>query len=227
MRDIRQGVRIALERRQMPALMPDNDVVMVGRQREVAITVDLPGRYWLWNSRDVSGDLKQFDCRVVGISPRAVALVAPIRGSVGEWVSADIEHFGRLDGGIGRLLDHRGFVMHIATTAEERTRLATKIEWYDKYRNSEVPDRRTHPRSMVEYPFSTLLLADGAVMSCLVIDLSACGVAVLADIAPEIGTVLAVGKVIGRVSRHLSRGFAVNFVDVQELRIVEELVFRK
>ena len=213
----------------MPGLMSDNDVATVGRQREAGITVDLPGRYWLWNSRDVDGDLKQFACRVVGISPHAVALVAAVRGSVGEWVSADIEHFGRLDGGIERPLDHRGFVMHIVATAEERRRLATKIEWYDKYRNFEVTDRRTHPRSAAEAPFSfsTLLLADGAVMSCLVIDFSASGAAVSADIVPEIGTVLAVGKVIGRVNRHLPGGFAVGFVDEQELRIVEQLVFCK
>ena len=211
----------------MPSLMPANDVVVVGRQREAGITVDLPGQYWLWNSRDVGGDLKQFACRVISISLHAVALVVPVRGSVGEWVSADIEHFGRLDGEIGRLLDHRGFVIHIVATAEERRRFATKIEWYDKYRNLEVADLRAHPRSVVESPFSTLLLSDGAVMSCLVIDFSASGAAISADIVPEIGTVLAVGKVIGRVNRHFPEGFAVDFVFEQELKNVEKLVFCK
>jgi hypothetical protein len=214
---------IALELRQMPSPMPDNDVA--GRQREAGITVDLPGRYWLWNSRDLGGDLKQFACRVIDISPQAMVLVAPVRGSIGEWVSAEIEHFGRLDGAIGRPLDHRGFVMNILTTAEERRRLTKKIEWYDKYRNSEVPDRRARPRSVAEHPFSTLLLEDGAVMSCLVTDLSASGAAVLADIVPEIGTVLAVGKVIGRVNRHFPGGFAVNFVFLQQPQNVEKLVY--
>jgi hypothetical protein len=216
---------IALELRQMPSPMPDNDAATAGGQREAGIAVDVPGRYWLWNSRDLGGDLKQFACRVIDISPQAMVLVAPVRGSIGEWVSADIEHFGRLDGAIGRPLDHRGFVMNILTTAEERGRLAKKIEWYDKYRNSEVPDRRTRPRSVAEHPFSTLLLEDGAVMSCLVTDLSASGAAVLADIVPEIGTVLAVGKVIGRVNRHFPGGFAVNFVFPQQPQNVEKLVY--
>jgi hypothetical protein len=223
MRDTVSKEEIALELRQMPSPMPDNDVA--GRQREAGIAVDLPGRYWLWNSRDLGGDLKQFACRVIDISPHAMALVAPVRGSTGEWVSADIEHFGRLDGAIRRPLDHRGFVMNILTTAEERGRLAKKIEWYDKYRNSEVPDRRTRPRSAAEHPFSTLLLEDGAVRSCLVTDLSASGAAVLSDIAPEIGTVLAVGKVIGRVNRHFPGGFAVNFVFPQQPQNVEKLVY--
>jgi hypothetical protein len=209
----------------MPSLVPDNDAA--ARQRGAGITIDLPGRYWLWNSRDLGGDLKQFSCRVVSISPQALALVAPVRGAAGEWVSADIEHFGRLDGAIGRTLDHRGFVMNILTTAEERRKLAKKIEWYDKYRNFEVPDRRSRPRSAAEHPFSTLLLADGVVMSCLVTDLSASGAGVLSEVTPEIGTVLAVGKVIGRVTRHFPGGFAVNFVFEQEPQVVEKLVYNK
>jgi len=211
----------------MASLMADDDVVTGGRQREAGLAVDLPGRYWLWNSQDVDGDLKQFACRVINISPHSVALVAPVRGSIGEWVSAEVEHIGRLDGAIGRPLDHRGFVMNILTTAEERRKLATKIDWYNKYRNLEVTDRRARPRSAADHPFSTLLLADGAVMSCLVTDLSACGAAVSADIVPDVGTVLAVGKVIGRVTRHFQGGFAVNFVDVQDPQSVEKLVYRK
>src|SRR5262245_16679180 len=117
--------------------------------------------------------------------------------------------------------------MNILTTAEERKKLATKIGWYDKYRNLEVTDRRARPRSVAEHPFSTILLADGAVMSCLVTDLSACGAAVSAEIVPAIGTVLAVGKVIGRVARHFPGGFAVNFVDMQEPQHIEKLVYRR
>jgi hypothetical protein len=209
----------------MPSLMPDNDAA--GRQRDAGITVDLPGRYWLWNSRDLGGDLKQFTCQVISISSQAVTLVAPVRGSAGEWVSVEIEHFGRLDGAIGRPLDHRGFVLNILTTAEERRKLTKKIAWYDKYRNFEVPDRRARPRSAAEHPFSTLLMADGTVMSCLVTDLSACGAGVLADAVPDIGAVLAVGKVIGRVTRHFPGGFALNFVFEQNPQVVEKLVYNK
>jgi hypothetical protein len=211
----------------MPSPMPDNDAVTVSRRRESGITSNLPGQYWLWNSRDVAAEPKQFACRAISISPHVVALVAPVRGSVGEWVSADIEHFGRLDGGIGRPLDYRGFVMHIVATPDERGRLAAKIDWYKKYKDSEVSDRRTHPRLVVEYPFSTLLLADGSVRSCLVTDFSVCGAGILVDVVPEIGTVLAVGKVVGRVTRHFPGGFAVSFANVQESQTVEELLFCK
>jgi len=64
-------------------------------------------------------------------------------------------------------------------------------------------------------------------MSCFVIDLSISGVAVSADIDPEIGSVLAVGAVVGRVARCFRGGFAVKFVTVQDRVIVEEQVIRK
>ena len=102
-------------------------MMMVSRQRKPGIIIDLPGQYWLWNSRDVVGEPKRLVCRAISISPHAVALVAPVRGSVGEWVSADIDHIGRLHGRIGRPLDHRGFVMQILATTDERVRLAAKI----------------------------------------------------------------------------------------------------
>ena len=68
--------------------------------------------------------------------------------------------------------------------------------------------------------------ADGSVLACFVIDLSVSGAAVSADVVPQIGTVLAVGKVVGRVARYLPGGFAVEFVATQNRHEVESLVIR-
>ena len=48
---------------------------------------------------------------------------------------------------------------------------------------------------------SILTFADGATQDCIVIDMSASGVAVLADVQPPIGFPLAVGACVGRVIR--------------------------
>ena len=63
-------------------------------------------------------------------------------------------------------------------------------------------------------------------MSCLVTDLSASGAAVIVPtLFPKIGTVLAVGKVIGRVNRHFpGRICRFNFVFLQQPQNVEKLV---
>jgi hypothetical protein len=62
---------------------------------------------------------------------------------------------------------------------------------------------------------------------CFVVDISVSGAAVSADIVPRIGTVLAVGKVVGRVVRNIQGGFAVQFVEAQDRQEVEALVIRR
>src|SRR6266511_1028132 len=68
------------------------------------------------------------------------------------------------------------------------------------------------------------MLHDGTTMTCFVIDISVSGAAISADTVPEIATVLAVGKAIGRVVRHFAGGFAVKFVDLHNRDSVEALV---
>jgi hypothetical protein len=68
-----------------------------------------------------------------------------------------------------------------------------------------------------------LLFADGSMRTCFVIDLSVTGAAISGDIVPDVGTVIAVGKIVGRVVRHLEAGFAVKFEDMQDRANVESL----
>jgi hypothetical protein len=117
-------------------------------------------------------------------------------------------------------------VIEIIAPRQERYRLGTKIEWYEKFKNHDVPNQRQHLRIMPKDPYSTLVMADGTTTDCIVLDVSASGVAVSADIIPVIGTPLAVGKVVGRVVRHFRDGFAVHFAQLQELEAIERLIAR-
>jgi hypothetical protein len=212
----------------MPGLLPDSDLVVAKRRHDLRIVVSLPGRYSLANRRNTRGERRQFSCRAVNISSSgALALAVPVQGALGERVLADIEHFGKLEGIIEHLLGERGFVIRIAASDEERRKLADKIDWVEKHKNLEVPDQRTQARYAPNDPYSTLLLADGTVVTCFVIDLSISGAAVSADLVPEIGTVVAVGKVIGRVARHFIGGFAVQFIQEQNRENLEALALRK
>ena len=73
-------------------------------------------------------------------------------------------------------------------------------------------------------PRSAVVLSGGEVLPCLVIDMSASGIAVSADYEPSLGEPLAVGRMVGRVVRRLEVGFAVQFIGSQDLEIVEELM---
>jgi PilZ domain-containing protein len=83
-------------------------------------------------------------------------------------------------------------------------------------------DARIVPAS----PHSTLTFADGTIRGCFVIDMSVSGIAVSADVQPQIGTPLAVGACIGRVARLLPDGFAIKFVDRQNRDDLDRLIAR-
>jgi hypothetical protein len=193
---------------------------MTGRQQvevtaprpDIRIVVSLAGRYSLASRRNTRGERRQFACRAINISSTSVALAVPVQGALGERVLAEIEHFGKVQGTIERLLDVRGFIFRIEASEEGRKKLVEKIEWFEKHKNLELPDKRKQSRFEPSDPCSTLLLADGTVRTCFIVDVSVTGAAVSADFVPEIGTVLAVGKAIGRVTRHFDGGFAVQFI---------------
>jgi hypothetical protein len=204
----------------------DSDIEFAERRQEVRIVVRIPGRFSLASKRDTKGDRRRFACRAVNISQASVMLATPISGPIGERVIAYFEEFGKIQGSIARVLDG-GFVMRIAASSEERSRLLRKLIWLEQNMNYDVPDVRTHKRIIPQDPISTLIFPDGSMLGCFVIDMSASGVAVSADVVPEIGTVLAVGKVAGRVVRHFSEGFAVQFRHSQSTHNIEQLIIHR
>jgi hypothetical protein len=190
---------------------------------DIRIIANVPGRYSLADLRNARGERRVFACRAVNLSCHALALAAPVKGKIGDRVIAHIDRLGRLEGPIDRLLE-RGFVMSIAATPEERSTLAAKIVWLDNHKNHDVSERRSDRRILPTNPHSKIILPDGRVESCLVLDLSVTGVAVSADTVPEIGTTMAVGSVVGRVVRHFIDGFAVKFIQRQHSETVEHMV---
>lgn len=199
------------------------DVVFVDRQRDVRVIVNVPGRYSFAGRRNARGERRVFTCRAVYLSPHEIALAAPVNGKVGERVIADIEHLGKLEGPIARLLT-RGFVMSIPASKEKRGEFAAKIEWLEDYKNHDTPNRRDGERFAPAITYSNLIFADGSGEACLVIDLSVSGAGISADTVPDIKTVLAVGSVVGRVVRHFVGGFAVQFFERQSRDTVEAMV---
>ena len=131
---------------------------------------------------------------------------------IGETVTAHFVPFGNVRGRIAHHIDG-GFVVDIdgdrGTSARSSRRAST---WYKKRLFSGVTDKREHKRFMPREPKSAVVLHDGTVLPCLVIDLSSSGAAISADHDPQIGEPLAVGKAVARVVRKLEVGFAVQFV---------------
>ena len=190
-----------------------------------SIDLRLGGRYSLANRRDTQGNRRQFACRTTRVSPYQMMISVPVIGAVGERVISYFGEFGKLDGWVSEHAEG-GFLIDLAVPKEKRQQLAGKISWLEKQQKETVHDARGQGRVIPENPHSTLIFADGSMLGCFVIDMSATGAAVSADIQPEIGSPLAVGRSVGRVIRHFREGFAVKFIQPVNRDYLERLIIR-
>ena len=196
-----------------------DDFVIVDRPPETRRVVSVPGRFSFADVRNARGERRIFGCHAVNHTPHGLVIASLISAKMDARVIAHIDHLGKVDGMVMNVLE-RGFVMSINAKLEQRRRLAAKIEWLEQHKNSEVRDQRADSR-VPRDPYSRMLLADGHVENCLILDLSISGAAVSADTIPAIGAVLAIGSLTGRVVRHFDEGFAVRFIERQSRDTVE------
>ena len=188
------------------------------RRRHSRVKVNLLGRYML-------ADRREFPCQVIDMSPGGMAVLAPVAGQPGERVIAYVDHLGRLEGKIARLIDN-GFAMTISATARKRDKLAAQLTWLANRQILNLPEDRRHGRFTPRNPMARLILPNGTNVACRVIDLSASGaaVAINPDLRPEVGSAVTIGKTQGRVVRHIEDGFAIEFTRLQHSDFVEENV---
>jgi hypothetical protein len=192
------------------------------RPQDVRIIVNIPTSFFVSSGR-AGGARSVFSGRAISLSTRTVALTSPVRVAKGDKIVACIDHLGKLEGEVCSLFA-RGFVMSIAATGEEREKLCRKIEWLEQHKNLDVSDGRTRPRFVPKNPRSQMISSDGRVERCKIIDISATGAAVAVENVPEIGCILAIGAVVGRVVRQFKGGFAVQFIEIMRDNNVAALV---
>jgi len=188
-----------------------------------AIDLRTGGRYSLSNRRDMQGNRREFACRTTRISPFQMLVAAPVLGPQGERVISFFGELGKLDGWISDVVEG-GFLVDLAVTRKAREGLATKLSWLEKKQRDAVVDLRKQHRLVPENPHTNLIFADGTTLGCFVIDVSPSGAAISADVDPEIGTRLAVGRAVGHVVRRFNEGFAIQFDRVYEMDYLEQTI---
>jgi len=188
-----------------------------------SIDLSLGGRYSLASRYDMRGGRREFACRTSRISPYQMHISVPVLGPVGERVITYFGDFGSLDGWITDLAEG-GILLNLELPRQKREKFITQLAWLKKRQEETVFDARAQKRIVPKNPHSTLIFADGATLTCLVIDISPSGVAVSADAEPEIGTRLAVGRCVGHVVRLFAEGFAVQFDQLQPIEHLEYII---
>jgi hypothetical protein len=182
-------------------LVEYSDVAFVEPRRDTRIIVNIAAQFSLSDRRNRRGERRIFRCRAVYLSTRAICLVTPVEVKVGDRVIAHIDRLGGFDGVVKHVME-RGFLMGISTQEKDRDKLADKIEWLGKHKNHDVPDRRADSRAAPANLYSRAVLPDDATETCLVVDISVSGAALMAE-------------TVAQVVRHLDGGFAVQFIGRQ------------
>ena len=202
----------------VPLTKPRSLPLAEERRRHQRVKVNLLGRYML-------ADRREFPCQVVNMSPGGIALVAPVSGDPGERVIAYVDHLGRLEGKIARLLD-TGFAMTVEATLRKRDKLAAQLTWLANRNILNLPEDRRHGRFIPRKAMARLILPNGNNVNCRIIDLSESGaaVAISPELRPVVGAMVTIGKATGRVVRHIEDGFAVEFTRLQHPDFIEENV---
>ncbi len=167
------------------------------------VAAAVAGRYMLQDRQD-------YPCQTTGISPGDMLMTCPVRGAIGERVIAYLDHIGRLE---GEILRHTptGFAMSISATFRKRDKLAAQLTWIANRKALGLPEDRRHERVQPKNPRGILVLDDGIERVVRVIDVSLSGAAISIDIKPPLNTMAKLGKVQGRVVRHIEGGFAIEF----------------
>ena len=200
----------------MPLTKPRNPSLAEERRHFQRVKINLLGRYML-------SDRREFPCQVINMSPGGMAVVGPVSGHQGERVIAYVDHLGRLEGKIARTFDN-GFGMTISASVRKRDKLAAQLTWLANRHILNLPEDRRHGRFSPRNPLARLILPNGNNVACRVIDLSQSGaaIAIAPELRPQIGAAVTLGKVTGRVVRHIDDGFAIEFTRLQHPDFLED-----
>jgi hypothetical protein len=90
------------------------------------------------------------------------------------------------------------------------------LTWLVNQKSLGLGEERKHERVVPRINASKLILPNGDVHNCRVIDVSLSGASVACAVKPPTGTVVILGRMRGRVVRHHEQGIALQFVELQD-----------
>jgi hypothetical protein len=179
------------------------------------VRVDVLGRFML-------SDRREFPCQVVEMSPGGALIVAPVVGKLGERVVAYLDHVGRIEGMVVRVMD-TGFAMTIEASPRKRDKLADQLTWLANRQILGLPEDRRHERITPTNPFTTITTPTGEKVPVRVVDVSMSGAAITGAAGIKVGDIVQISRTMARVVRMLEKGFAIEFSRQQPVETIVQL----
>ena len=171
-------------------------------------------------------DRTEHPCQVTEISPGNATLLTEQGATLGEKVIVYLEHLGRIEGVVTRVVDD-GFAMTLIASDRKKEKLAAQLTWLANKNELGLPEDRRHERLAPRNPISVLQLGDGRQYQCRIIDLSISGAAVEIDVRPALGTKVMLGSMNGVVVRHFEEGIALEFAALQQRDTIDAALERR
>jgi hypothetical protein len=187
--------------RRLATIVPD-------RRRYRRVGVVLSGRFMRENKQE-------YPCEASQMSAGGVALLAPVTCEEGERIVAYLQHVGRIEGVVVRLIDG-GFVLGIQASPAKRERIVNLLTWLINQASLGLHDERKHERSAPRINASKIILPNGDVHGCRVLDVSLSGASIACAVKPPLDSVIVLGRMRGRVVRHHNQGVAIKFIELQD-----------
>ena len=179
------------------------------RRRSRRVRVDLHGRLF------VPGEEREAPCMVMDMSAGGAQVTCEVIPAPQSPVVLYIDGFGRLEGIVVRSAkgewSGESFGVRFTCSAFKRERMAEQLAAYaDSGVIDQAPLRR-HERANTK-GLARFTRANGDVVNCEVLDLSLGGVSLRTEVRPQIGELVLIGQMAGRVARIHENGIAIEFV---------------
>jgi len=160
-------------------------------------------------------DKEEYPCQVVEMSAGGMALLSPAQCRDGERIVAYLDNFGRLEGVVVRSVE-AGFAVRIIASQYKREKIANLLTWLINRESLGLNEERKHERVVPRNPLSKLILPNGDVFDCRVIDVSLSGASITIEKKPPLQTEVILGRMRGRIVRHHDTGAAIQFAELQD-----------
>jgi len=174
------------------------------RRRFLRVRLDMPGRLF------TPADGREAHCTVMDLSAGGAAVTSDIAPARGEAVVLYADGFGRFEGKVVRTAT-RGFGIAFSCTPAKRARTAEQLTLHLNRALVDEAALRRHERSGHK-GFARFTRADGQIVACEVLDISAGGVSLKTGLRPPVGEFVLIAGLAGRIVRHHDQGIGIAFV---------------
>jgi hypothetical protein len=171
---------------------------------EVAVPTVMFGRFML-------PDMSEHPCQVSDLTAEGAVFASASVPEKGTQIVAYLDEIGRVEGVSDDAIPG-GFRIVFSHTGQRKERFASRLSGRSGKNTTAGTDLRRHARYAPTDSQSHIILPDGRVYACEILDISLSGAAVKVDVMPSLGTYLMLGKMRGRIVRYVDSGIAIEFL---------------